>query len=181
MNVRDYRYLYEVLSLPRELIAYFDFRQNLLLRKPSMYWPEAKMAAQFVSETDEPRLPMTLPHLTSGQSSSGSATKLPISRAREQIWTTTEYWRSSRDLIGLICGDSSGVQMGHRERRARPPRNTCPNAMHHGYWFCGHPWPWQYAPELEKALTERSPLRPKPEPRIDATNSATPANASEAR
>jgi hypothetical protein len=54
MNVRDYRYLYEVLSLPRELIAYFDFRQNLLLRKPSMYWPEAKMAAQFVSETDEP-------------------------------------------------------------------------------------------------------------------------------
>jgi hypothetical protein len=28
-------------------------------------------------------------------------------------------------------------------------------------------WPWQYAPELERALTESYPFRPKPEPKTE--------------
>jgi hypothetical protein len=50
MNVRDYHLVCQVLSLPRELIAYFNFRQDLLLRKPNLDWTEPQMAAQFINE-----------------------------------------------------------------------------------------------------------------------------------
>jgi hypothetical protein len=77
MNVRDYHRACEILSLPRELIAYFNFRQDLLLRNPSPDWTEPQIAARFINEIDEPLtedqvreilgpLPPTIPPLISG-------------------------------------------------------------------------------------------------------------------
>ena len=60
MHIRDYYHLCHTGALPKELIAYFEFRQNLLLRNPHRYWNEAGLTAQFIAET-ETRFPMKRP------------------------------------------------------------------------------------------------------------------------
>jgi hypothetical protein len=53
MNVRDYYHLCRTLVLPRELAAYFHFRQDMLLRNPQFARSEAVIAAQFISQSAE--------------------------------------------------------------------------------------------------------------------------------
>ena len=54
LHIRDYYHLCETLALPSELIAYFTFRMDILLRNPDYRWEEERMAAQFIAETHEP-------------------------------------------------------------------------------------------------------------------------------
>lgn len=53
LNVEDYYHLCHTLALPSELIAYFGFRQDLLIRFPGQHWAEARIAAQFISNTHD--------------------------------------------------------------------------------------------------------------------------------
>jgi hypothetical protein len=52
--IRDYYDLCHTLALPSELIAYFLFRQDILVKNPKHSWEEARLAAQFIAETQEP-------------------------------------------------------------------------------------------------------------------------------
>jgi hypothetical protein len=52
IHIRHYQRLCDLLALPSELIAYFIFRREFLLRKPEMVLSEAQIAAQFIAETD---------------------------------------------------------------------------------------------------------------------------------
>ncbi|MBS1859847.1 MAG: hypothetical protein JST11_31040 [Acidobacteria bacterium] len=54
LHIRDYYHLCQTLALPSELIAYFAFRLDVLLRMPTHQWEEASLVAQFISETHAP-------------------------------------------------------------------------------------------------------------------------------
>lgn len=56
MDIQDYYQLCHTLALPRELMQYFEFRQELLLARPDLNWPEPILAAQFIMDTGD-RLP----------------------------------------------------------------------------------------------------------------------------
>jgi hypothetical protein len=54
MHIRDYYHLCHTLALPKELVLYFEFRQDSLLRNPYRCPNEANLTAQFIAETDDP-------------------------------------------------------------------------------------------------------------------------------
>ena len=54
LELHDYCNLCHTLALPSELIAYFGFRQDLLIKFPNKLWEEPRSAAQFISNTHEP-------------------------------------------------------------------------------------------------------------------------------
>jgi|SRR5579872_2030201 len=54
LRISDYYHLCHTLALPSELIAYFAFRLDLLLRNPGLQWEEARITAQFISKAHEP-------------------------------------------------------------------------------------------------------------------------------
>lgn len=56
MDIQDYYQLCHTLALPRELMQFFKFRQELLLARPDLDWPEAILAAQFIMDVGD-RLP----------------------------------------------------------------------------------------------------------------------------
>jgi hypothetical protein len=53
MDIQDYYQLCHTLALPRELMQYFEFRQELLLARPDLDWPEAILAAQYIMDTGD--------------------------------------------------------------------------------------------------------------------------------
>ena len=54
LHIADYYHLCHTMALPSELISYFSFRQDVLLRNPGHRWEEARITAQFIAETQEP-------------------------------------------------------------------------------------------------------------------------------
>jgi hypothetical protein len=54
MEIRDYFYLCKTLALPSELVAYFDFRKNLLSTGAPFPWSEPRITAQFIHDTPTP-------------------------------------------------------------------------------------------------------------------------------
>lgn len=53
MHLRDYHNVCRVLGLPSELIGYFRFRQDLLLRRPHDRFEEAILTAMFIDENTQ--------------------------------------------------------------------------------------------------------------------------------
>ncbi|MCX6598925.1 MAG: hypothetical protein NTV70_21440 [Acidobacteria bacterium] len=51
LSITDYYHLCRILALPSALVAYFAFRQDLLLRFPNGHWDETEIAAQFIADT----------------------------------------------------------------------------------------------------------------------------------
>jgi hypothetical protein len=229
MHIRDYYNICHYLALPGELLAYFHFRRDLLLRDPQYRWDEDTLVAQFIDDSSHPSTAERVADILNAATRDAVSFDIgPILRrfGDKVRYAPTggagvDYYRilgqfsrlGRAEMRGFkrllswaydhVDGDApeiparmfaSGISTGfvifpvpksafdlrlnalnnfatlakydfHAERQIGLCLAKDGGEVEIDWMFLE--WPWQHDPELEKALTERYPFRPKPSPRSE--------------